>query len=338
MNVNNESHMSKRKEILFQFILNLVLFFSYAIESSRLNIELWTICYYLNYALGALFINYVLLPRFFYKEKYKTFVVALVLLTVWLMFVEELVLEPFFFPESKGSDIGNIFYTLVDVLPVMMLLVGFKFAWDSIKRQQELNQLKALVKESELQFLKTQINPHFLFNNLNNLYSYAIENSAKTPSIILELASVLRYMLYDCKEDFVPLEKEIEHVQNFTKLNELQIENRGRVTLDVPEMTSEYKIAPLILNVFIENAFKHSTASQSQDIFVDIALHVEGDQLSFKCSNSFGNQSNSDNLTKGIGLGNVKKRLDFLYENEYDLNIDQKSNVYEVALKMRLKR
>ncbi|WP_093026379.1 sensor histidine kinase [Pustulibacterium marinum] len=335
--MQSEQNLSHKKEIIFQVILNLILFLSYAIEVPKCTIALWTPFYYLNYASAAMFISYVLLPKFFYHEKYKLFALSVLGVVFWLMLMEEGVLEPIFFPDTRGRIIGNVVYTFIDVLPVMMLLVGFKFAWDSVKKQQELNKLRTLVKESELQFLKTQINPHFLFNNLNNLYSYAIENSKKTPSIILELASVLRYMLYDCKEDFVPLEKEIEHVQNFTKLNELQIENRGEVILDVPEVVSTYKIAPLILNVFIENAFKHSTASQSSNIFVHISLHVKKDELFFQCKNSFGLQSNNDNLSKGIGLQNVRKRLDFLYEDDYQLVIEPQEEVYTVTLKMRLK-
>lgn len=128
-----------------------------------------------------------------------------------------------------------------------------------------------MVKDSELQFLKSQINPHFLFNNLNNLYSHAIENSPKTPSIIIELSSVLRYMLYDCKENYVSLEKEISHLKNFTELYKLQIEHRGNIQFKTDTFeNSKFKIAPLILMVFIENAFKHSTSNQSDNIHITI--------------------------------------------------------------------
>lgn len=124
------------------------------------------------------------------------------------------------------------------------MIVAFKLAWDASVKQREVNELKDLIKESELQFLKSQINPHFLFNNLNNLYSYALDNSPKTPSIILELSSVLRYMLYDCKENFVPLAKEIKHLKNFTALNELQIEDRGSVRFETENLGGNYTIAP----------------------------------------------------------------------------------------------
>lgn len=223
-------------------------------------------------------------------------------------------------------------------MPVITILIGFKFAWDASTKQREVEQLQTSVKESELQFLKSQINPHFLFNNLNNLYSYAIEQSPKTPSIILELSWVLRYMLYDCKEDFVALQKEIEHLKNFTQLNELQIEERGQVTFETENIGSGYRIAPLILTVFIENAFKHSTASQSKDISINIDIKVtDKGILEFECKNSFQPLGNTDNLSKGIGLQNVKKRLQILYPDAHELTITQGTGLYSVFLKMQLK-
>ena len=219
-----------------------------------------------------------------------------------------------------------------------MILAGFKFAWDASIKQREVEELRTSVKESELQFLKSQINPHFLFNNLNNLYSYAIEQSPKTPSIILELSSVLRYMLYDCKEDFVVLRKEIEHLKNFTQLNELQIEHRGKVIFETDHIPAGYLIAPLILNVFIENAFKHSTASQSEGIFINIYIKLDKDGLlDFECKNSFRPITNTDNLSNGIGLENVKKRLQLLYHDAHTLQIKDTNNLYTVRLKMNLK-
>jgi len=193
--------------------------------------------------------------------------------------------------------------------------------------------------ESEMQFLKSQINPHFLFNNLNNLYSYAIEQSPKTPEIILELSGLLRYMLYECKEDFVPLTKEVEKLENFINLSEMQIEERGQVNFSTQNIQSNYQIAPLILIVFIENAFKHSTASQADNIEIDVNLELlETGELEFVCKNSFLLQSNTDSLSNGIGLENVKKRLELIYPNAYQINIQNNNNIYKVSLKIDLNK
>ncbi len=329
---------STAKEILFQIVLHGILFLFFSFDRNQPQIQEYKIVAFLNYALGALIINYILLPKYFYTKKYTLFFIYVAIVVAGLIAVEELILERIYYPDTRGKHFPGIFYSLLDVMPVIAILAGFKFAWDASLKQKEVEELRTSVKESELQFLKSQINPHFLFNNLNNMYSHAIEQSPKTPSIILELSSVLRYMLYDCKEDFVALNKEIEHLKNFTQLNELQIEDRGKVTFATEQIPSGYLIAPLILTVFIENAFKHSTASQSEDIFIDISMKINSDgQLDFECKNTYQADTNTEKLSNGIGLQNVKKRLQLLYPAAHNLTIQDTKNNYFVHLKMNLK-
>lgn len=329
---------STSKEVIFQVLLHIVLFLFFSFDRHKPQIDEFKIVAFINYALGALIINYVLLPHLFYRKKYLLFFLYVGLMVAVIIALEELVLEQIYFPDSNRSKyFPGVFYSLLDVMPVIVILSGFKFAWDAAKKQREVDELRASVKESELQFLKSQINPHFLFNNLNNLYSYAIDNSPKTPSIILELSSVLRYMLYDCKENFVALTKEIEHLKNFTQLNELQIEERGKVTFETKNIEIGYRIAPLILTVFVENAFKHSTASQSEDIAIDIRINVtDKGVLQFECVNSFRSTTNTNDLSHGIGLENVKKRLEIIYPNAHKLTISETDTLYSVQLEMQL--
>jgi sensor histidine kinase YesM len=146
-------------------------------------------------------------------------------------------------------------------------------------------------------------------------------------------------MLYDCKEDYVPLEKEISHLKDYTTLNELQIEKRGIVTFKAEDIPTEYSIAPLILMVFIENAFKHSTASQSSKIRINIEIKVTNDGvLEFECKNTFEDLTNTEAIPHGIGLKNVKKRLDLLYPAAHQLTIRETDNWYIVNLSIRLKK
>ncbi len=326
-------------EVLFQVLLHVVLFLFFSFDKHNPQIQTFQIAFFVNYGIGAFIINYVLLPRFFYRKKYFLFFIFVILIIATIIFIEEFVLERIFFPDTRGKHFPGIIYSLLDVMPIIIILTGFKFAWDASKKQREVEALSAMVKESELQYLKSQINPHFLFNNLNNLYSYAIDNSPKTPSIILELSSVLRYMLYDCKEDFVPLAKEIEHLKNFTQLSELQIENRGKVEFNAENIESGYQIAPLILNVFVENAFKHSTASQSEDISIKVRINVTHDgRLQFECINSFRPLTNTNDLSNGIGLQNVKKRLNIIYPDLHTLYIKETDSLYSVKLDMQLKK
>ena len=327
------------KEIIFQLLLYVVVFLFYSFDRNNPGISFAQVVFFTIYALASGYIGYYLMPEFLYKKKHWRFLGGVALVIIAVVLLEELVLEKVFYPNTKRAQvIPGIYFAWFDVLPIIAILSGFKFGWDALQKQEQIDELKTTVQESELQFLKSQINPHFLFNNMNNLYSYAIEQSPKTPSIILELSSVLRYMLYDCKEKYVALSKEIEHLKNFTQLNELQIEERGEVTFHTKNIKSGYRIAPLILTVFIENAFKHSTASQSKDIFIDINIVVsDSGVLEFECKNSFQSLGNTDNLSKGIGLQNVKKRLQILYPDAHELIIHDNNGLYKVQLKMQLK-
>lgn len=326
------------KELIFQIVLTIVVFLFYAIDRKNPQIEGYEFAFFLSLALSAFLINYILLPFFLYKKKYLYFILSLGLVILAAVLMEELILEKIYFPDTRGSKFSNIFHTSIGILPVVAILVGFKFGWDLIEKQQQLDDLKATVKESELQFLNSQINPHFLFNNLNNLYAHAIEESPKTPEIILDLAATLRYMLYDCKATSVALIKELEHLDKFISISKLQIEDRGFVNFTYPSISSQYQIAPLILIVFVENAFKHSAASLLENIHINVEVQItEAGYLKFSCINSFNTQSNVDNLSNGIGLENVQKRLQLLYPNAHTLDIQQDEQEYKVFLSLQLK-
>ena len=327
------------KEGIFQVILHLLVFIFYSFDREKPQIQISQVTFFLNYAIATFIISYILLPQFYYRKKYLQFFVSLVVMVATVIMIEEFILEQIYFPDTRGKKFNAVFYTLIDVLPVIAILSGFKFAWDALRKQKEVDELKAAVERSEMQFLKSQINPHFLFNNLNNLYAFAIENSPQTPTIILELSEVLRYMLYECKEKFVPLTKEVKQLKNFTELYKLQIEERGIVNFTQENIQSNYQIAPLILIVFIENAFKHSQASQSDKIYINISIQLSDQgQLNFSCMNNYQETTNTENLAHGIGLENVKKRLQLLYPYAHQLNIRQTKNQFKVQLSLQLEK
>lgn len=279
------------------------------------------------------------MPKFLYKKKYWQFFLGSGLVVAVLITLEETVLEPLLFPDTKrATTFPGVYVSLLGVLPVMFILSGCKFGWDALKKQGQIDELETTIQESELQFLRSQINPHFLFNNLNNLYSYALQESPKTPEIILEMSGVLRYMLYESKEQLVPLKKELEQLGNFIRLYKLQIEDRGEVQFKVDKFEGEYKIAPLILVVFIENAFKHSQSGQSSDIEIDISVKLNNDTLEFTCKNNYEPGFTLDSVAKGIGLKNVRKRLELLYPKKYVLDIKEADNSYNVSLILELKK
>lgn len=342
MMVKRASYRLSIYEVIFQVLLHAMVFVFYAFDHrcshGAAQVELSEVVIFMNYVVAAAVINYFLLPKYLYKQKYWHFGVYVLVIVASVIFIEEAVLEKIFYPTTKGTNFPGIFFNLTDAMPTITILAGFKFAWDALTKQREVELLQMAVKESELQFLKSQINPHFLFNNLNNLYAHALEQSPQTPDIILELSGVLRYMLYECMDEYVPLPNEIAQLENFVNLSKLQFEGRGEVSFTSGNIRAHDKIAPLILSVFVENAFKHSGSSQSDNI--QIAIHIEQNEegfLFFTCENTFSIESNTSDLSKGIGLENVKKRLKLIYPNAHTLHIGVIENRYKVELKIDLK-
>ncbi len=326
-----------RKELFFQVLLHVLVFLFYSYDREAPGFKLHQLIFFLTYAAAAAIIGYYLMPRFLYRKRYWAFFGWVSTVLILLLVLEELVLEQIFFPGTRRAQtFPGIFFSLVGVVPVIAILTGFKFAWDALQKQEQIEILKNTVQESELQYLRSQINPHFLFNNLNNLYAHALEGSEKTPGIILELSGMLRYMLYECKERYVPLHKEIEHLQHFIRLNQLQIEGRGKVVFEPPSMRRDLKIAPLILIVFIENAFKHSQSGQAENINIQIELRLEGNELHFKCTNNYAPTAAMETVDQGIGLENVRKRLNLLYPGKHQLVIDEEPQSYSVNLVLEL--
>lgn len=327
-----------KKEGFWYALFSIAIFFVYAYTKKSNTIHFHDFLFFANYAIAALIINFLLLPHYLYKKKYLFFSIYIISLIAYVIILEEFLLEQIFYPNTRGTSFPGVIFTLLEILPIILLFVGFKFAWDAHHKQLELDQLKHAMINSELQFLKSQVNPHFLFNNLNNLYSFALENSPKVPDIVLQLSSLLRYMLYESSEQLVPLEKELKYLQDFINLQKLQIEGRGHTTFITSGNTSNHFIAPLLLISFIENSFKHSSSSQVDQIQIDINISIENHILIMKCENTYSKNINNDNLTSGIGLDNVKSRLALLYPKKYKLKISQEDDIYSVELELNLEQ
>lgn len=216
---------------------------------------------------------------------------------------------------------------------VMFLSVFFgaaiKIARDSFERRQQ-------EKEAELKLLKAQLNPHFLFNTLNNLYGLSVIKSDKLPDLMLKLSDLLRYSLYDTKELFVPLEKEIQYLENYISLERIRLEDQTNIQFNCKGKMEACSIAPMLLIVFVENAFKHLGTNKSNISKVLVDLHVDDEKLIFKCVNSIDEVSLKEkDLEKGksgIGLQNAKKRLGLIYPEKHQLKIEQTKENYSIEL------
>jgi LytS/YehU family sensor histidine kinase len=203
-----------------------------------------------------------------------------------------------------------------------------------MKSQQERMQAEKEKIVSELQLLKAQVHPHFLFNTLNNIYSFSLENSAKTPEMILKLSSLLSYMLYDCKEEEVLLEKEIEVMKNYIDLEKERYDNKIDISLNIEGDVKDKFIAPLLMLPFLENAFKHGTSEQLDKTWLSIDIAVQKFALRCKIVNSK-NELVPFRET-GIGIQNVRKRLRFLYPGKHELKIADEGAFFVVSLMVEL--
>src|SRR6185503_2081543 len=194
-------------------------------------------------------------------------------------------------------------------------------------------------KENELRHLKAQLNPHFLFNTLNNLYGLSVAESKKLPDLRLKLSDLLRYSLYDTNQHYVALQKEIDYLSNYVELERIRLSGNTCIDLLVEGDTTERYIAPLLMIVFIENAFKHFSAAKGEKTFVHIRLSVNGDELHLNVRNSVDPGFVPVPSTKrkgGLGLENARQRLDLIYPGQYRLKINKNPDKFETDLTIEL--
>ena len=213
-------------------------------------------------------------------------------------------------------------------------LFKFSKAWFTLaETRQRLNELQAAKLQAELDGLKTQINPHFLFNALNSIYALAIDNQKQTPKAILKLSAVLRYILYESNEAKVGLQKEVRYLNDYIEVQKMRLENGTDIQFKINGNIKNKAIAPLLLLPFVENGFKHGLKGDTENMFLHILLEVTNEAIIFKTKN---NQGELDELSKskGIGLENVKKRLKLIYPNQNELLINNHKDTFEIILKI----
>ncbi len=207
-------------------------------------------------------------------------------------------------------------------------------------KQKEAAQASKEKASAELQLLKAQVHPHFLFNSLNNIYSFALEGSAKAPEMIQKLSGLLHYMIYECKLPQVPLEKELSMLEDYISLEKIRYGDQLRVEMHMHLDRCHHMIAPLLLIPFVENSFKHGTSKMLANPYVLLTVTVKDGILYFNLTNSkpSGIEEISVNSNSGIGLKNVKKRLDLLYPGKHELQIINHEASYSVWLKIDFKK
>lgn len=291
---------------------------------------------------------YYLMPRLLFKERYVAFSISMIALVFlfsiasWMVYIY--IQHPTFWSEDSYVPVlwnwGKIFKTTGKIYPVVILAIvikWFKYWYRDQKRTQQLEQEKL---QAELKFLKAQVHPHFLFNTLNNLYALTLKQSKDASEVVLKLSDLLDYMLYECNADWVPLKKEIKLVEDYISLEKIRYGTRLEVSFDIRGEVEETMIAPMMILPFVENSFKHGVSGELDQSWVSIDLTVKRESLTLKVENSKsknGEHEDRFDYKQGIGLKNVKRRLDLLYADRFDLNILDSEESFLVVLKLNLK-
>jgi two-component system, LytTR family, sensor kinase len=292
--------------------------------------------------LGLSIVNFYLvyfsLP-YLMKFRFKIFSFVVGAALVMVLAVFRYYFEVFFWHDIMGSEEGakmavkEWFFNNVRlsfITSIYALLI--KFAIDWFDAQKLKAELVTQNKASELALLRSQVNPHFLFNTLNNIYSLVYKKSDEAPAAVMKLSSIMRYMLYDANSDMVPLEKEIEYLQSFIELQKLRQKEQDFVTINITGSPDDKTIAPMLLIPFVENAFKHGNKSgSSPGININLAIHPES--IIFEVKNSVKtNLPVQKDASTGIGLHNIQRRLDLLYPGKHSLLITEDNALFNVKL------
>jgi LytS/YehU family sensor histidine kinase len=270
-----------------------------------------------------IFDKYFLQKRYL---KYAIIEIAIILIFGFLINKLEHYVDP------KGDNA-----TYISIFLFQLLYIGAKYLRIGTKQQFRLKDLEAKQAQAELELLKSQINPHFLFNSLNSIYSLTLKKSEKSSEAVMLLSDLMRYILETGKKKLVPLDEEIQFIQNYIDLEKLRLGNNFNLNYQVLGNLKNLYIVPMILITFVENIFKHGVSSNRDKNEFNIKIEISENQLLFSSENSIVQKSNELEVkAEKTGIENVKKRLELLYPNQYDLTIENNKGKFQVALQIKL--
>lgn len=286
---------------------------------------------------------YKLIPDYLITKRY--FLFGLYSLYAFIISAYLIVISVFYglvylsnFEESNMAPISKsllfvgiaVYLVVIIVSAFKLLKLNLKHAEDTKKLETKILETQLKLKEQELNYLKMQIHPHFLFNTLNTMYGFALKKADETPEMILKLSNLLDYLLYQVDKPFVALQDEINHINDYIELEKMRFNDTLQIHFKTENILEDIKIAPMLLLPFVENSFKHGSLKQGV-LQVNIHLHYENHRIIFKIENT---NANNDTSEKGIGLENIKKRLDLLYKEAYRLEIDDTTELFKVHLEL----
>lgn len=314
-------------------------------DHSLLKTLVYDLCLLVPQVLMAYYLAYFVIPKFFLRKKlyvsillflFGTYVMGVLARVLIVHIGETLVRTPPFRQETIFEILIEWKHLLLHYIPaifsVSLIFLFIKYFLDYYRiREKDLTLDKAKA-EGELMSLKAQLNPHFLFNTLNNIYTLSLVNSPKTPTSIGKLSQILDHILYKCNGKFVLLSSEIKLLEDYIDLEKLRYDDRLQVSFKT-NIESDAEIPPLILLSLVENAFKHGAGEDSGSPKIDIIISNNNSLFTFEISNTISNDYEGHNK-ESIGLSNIKKQLNLIYQDQYSLNIDRTKNRFTVTLQI----
>jgi len=296
------------------------------------------------------FTLYFLIDKFLIQKRYGTFLALLLLsmavVGIVLRILAYYIIYPMFYPD--GLHIPLFFppkiliaifvtYSLVAIVASFHLIKHYyKHQQATQLLQQTTQQLEKEKLSAELKLLKSQINPHFLFNTLNNLYVLTLNHSKHAPLMVHKLSELMSYMLYDSNQTEVSVEKEIQYIKNYIDLEKIRYGDRLEVTLNVYGNIEGIMVAPLLILPFVENSFKHGARNQLHDGWIHIDIEIQDNTLTLKVENSKPDFQGEQRKSSGLGLTNVRRRLDHLYTDRYSLQLFDEQYTHMAVLRLSL--
>jgi sensor histidine kinase YesM len=295
---------------LILLIVILIIDSNSAMRDNPITILLFVVFY--------LTIAFVLVPNFF--KKYRVPIISVYALAYSVFLYFRLFSESYEMYRQQSTEIFLLFF-----LPIPI----FASLW-TYQQWKWFQNLKAEKSQAELAMLQAQVNPHFFFNTLNNLYALTIKNSNKAPEVILKLSDMMRYTIYEGKKGYVSIKEEIDYLNNYIELHKIRYKKEVDIQFN-HTIENDIKIPPLLFIILLENAFKHGVESLSENAYIHINLLVKNGFIQFEIENNFELQSNDGN---GIGLENLQRRLHLLFDKNYTLTNETKGNIYKSTLKI----
>ncbi len=286
------------------------------------------------------FFFYLFLPKHKKENLFQLIIQSLGCLIICILCYRSLVvpISKLLYGDQPNFNVfswNRILYTLIDILPFIAIGSTIKLVKMRLDENEKSNALNKEKLETELKFLKAQTNPHFLFNTLNNIYGLARKQDQNTAPSIMKLSHIMRYILYECNQPFILIDKEIEIINHYIELEKLRYTDRLKVDFTyIDRAINTIKIAPLILLPFVENAFKHGISESRFEAFVFIKLESSDQAIKFCVENTC---DHSDNSNLGIGLQNVKRQLELIYHSKFILDIKNEHKIHSISLQLTLK-